>query len=101
MANDELAIANVSTLSFVAGYLAGAADRRFRTGTRWTVKVYMEGIVGRKMSLAYVQKLERAIAKRWPEGETPPSMFDVMRGPEALEFQRLVPSATNVRYFSK
>ena len=62
-----------STLPFLAGWLAGAADKRFNTGTNWTIRVYMDMEAG-KLSLEYLHRLEKSIAERWPEGETPPSI---------------------------
>lgn len=65
-----------STLPFAAGWLAGAADKRFRTKTQWTMMVYMEMEAG-KLSIEYLYRLERSIARRWPAGEKPPSLSEL------------------------
>ena len=66
-----------STLPFAAGYLAGSLDRRLGTGTRCTMKVYMDIAAG-KLSLEYLTKLEAEIARRWPDSQAPPSLRDLM-----------------------
>lgn len=66
-----------STLPFAAGYLAGSLDRRLGTGTRWTMKVYMDAQAG-KLTLKYLTDFEAEIARRWPDVQTPPSLRDLM-----------------------
>lgn len=64
-------------LAFAAGYLAGMADRRFGTGTAWTIAVYMRTRT-QPPSIDFLWKLEAEIKGVWPEGETPPSIADVL-----------------------
>ncbi len=67
-----------STLPFLAGWLAGAADKRFGGGPRWTMMVYMEMHKGR-LTLEYLNRLERTLRRRWPAGERAPSIADAFR----------------------
>jgi hypothetical protein len=66
-----------ATLAFAAGYLAGRMDHRFGGRPRWTMRVYMDSLQ-RPLSPDYLHKLETAIAARWPETETPPSLADIL-----------------------
>jgi len=66
-----------STLALLGGYLAGMADQRFQTGTRWTM-MFFEDMQKGKLDIQYLARLERSIARRWPKNETPPSISDVL-----------------------
>lgn len=76
--NLQIAAATPSTLAMVAGWLAGKADVRFGTKTRWTMQVYMDMLHG-KLSLSYLHHLEMALARIWPEGEEPPTVAACLR----------------------
>jgi hypothetical protein len=66
------------TLAFLAGWLTGAADRRFGTGTAWTMMLWSDMENG-KLTIDYLYSLERSIARRWPKDETPPSVREVLQ----------------------
>jgi hypothetical protein len=70
--------ATQSTLSFLAGYLAGAMDRRMGTGRAWTMMCWCAAERG-ELDVDYLYRLERTIRRRWPEGEVPPSIADALR----------------------
>jgi len=74
--------ASVSTLSFLAGYLSGAADRQFGTGTAWSIRVYMR-MEHATPTPEFVYNLEREIAAAWrnhcPEAGPPPSIRDALK----------------------
>lgn len=69
----EIAAAN---LPFLAGWLAGAADYRFGGGPRWTMMVFVDMEAG-KLTIDYLYRLEDSIRRRWPEGETAPTLRDM------------------------
>ncbi len=66
-----------STLAFLAGSLAGAADKHFGTRTYWTMKVYMDMQAG-KLTLGYLYRLEKRFIQIWPKGETPPTIANIL-----------------------
>ena len=67
-----------STLPFLAGYLAGAMDRKCGTRTSWTMMVYT-AIQNGKLDMGYLNRLERTIRERWPKGDGfPPSIADAL-----------------------
>ena len=74
----EIAEATPSTLAFIAGYLAGAIDKRFNLRNTWTLKVYMD-MEQHGLTIGYIHRLEREIHCNWPEGEIPPKASDLFR----------------------
>lgn len=71
--------ATKAAIHFAAGYLAGSADKRFGTKTKWTMMVYMALESGKYDPMQYLERLEKTLRRRWPEGETPPSIADVWK----------------------
>ena len=74
---------NESTLAFVAGFLAGAADKKFGTRTAWTMKLY-DDMTNGKLDVFYLHRLEQRIARRWPkDGTAAPSVEQILRSANA------------------